>query len=168
MDIEMIITGAFVGAVLALSGYFKTRMNAGEPVSWVKAGATMATGAIVGLFMSYSNIEFIEENFCAQMGLFGLLTVIIEDIFKGATRERVHPITEGATFSATRGETILTGVDGWNVRLNPSIWVRHLPDEKVYQAISPTGKRYSGDKDAIIYLVTSLNADASAWRSRKR
>jgi hypothetical protein len=62
------------------------------------------------------------------------------------------------------GKYIAAGLDGWNVRLNPSPEAATLPDDKAYQAVSPRGALWSGDKDTVMYLVSS--PDAAGWRAR--
>ena len=75
------------------------------------------------------------------------------------------PITGTPGFVLPRdGKAILNGSDGWTVRINPSPEAATIPDDKAYQAVSPKGTLWSGDKDTVLYLVTS--PDAARWRSK--
>lgn len=62
------------------------------------------------------------------------------------------------------GSKIMTGLDGWYARINPSPEAATIPDDKAYQAVSPAGKFYSGNRETVIYLITS--PDAAGWRTR--
>jgi hypothetical protein len=171
MDLNMALTGILTGLFLAGAGYFKTRMNTGEPTSWAKAISTAVTGGVVGFLMSFTGIPWLEANFWAQFGLFGVFTVALEDVLKGVFRESVPRLSieegvEPPTWSPDRGRILWEGNGGYKVRLNPSIWVRHLPDYNVYQVVTPRGKRYSGDKRDVIYVAESDDQAARAWRDR--
>lgn len=54
--------------------------------------------------------------------------------------------------------------DGWKIRLNPNPDVKDLPDEQVWQLLSPTGKVYSGGMTSILYLAS--DEGAAGWRNR--
>ena len=64
------------------------------------------------------------------------------------------------------GRILYKGADGWYSRINPSDQAKTIPDDKAYQAVSPAGKFYSGNKETIYYLLTS--PDASGWRERNK
>ena len=64
------------------------------------------------------------------------------------------------------GRILYRGMDGWYARINPSEQAATIPDDKAYQAVSPGGKFYSGNKETIYYLLTS--AEAYGWRERNK
>ena len=82
-----------------------------------------------------------------------------------ATFTPATPATSGAGFLLPRdGKYIAAGLDGWNVRINPSPEAATLPDDKAYQAVSPGGALWSGDMTTVLYLVSS--PDAAGWRAK--
>jgi hypothetical protein len=64
------------------------------------------------------------------------------------------------------GRILYRGMGGWYARINPSPQAATIPDDKAYQAVSPNGKFYSGNKETIYYLLTSAEADG--WRERNK
>ena len=62
------------------------------------------------------------------------------------------------------GRTIMEGKDGFWLRQCANPDRANVPDDQNYQWVSPTGKTGVGDKEAMIYLITSL--DAEGWRKR--
>ena len=65
---------------------------------------------------------------------------------------------------ARDGEKLVEGLDGWYARLNPSPEAASMPDDRAWQAVSIRGVTHNGNKDVIIYLITS--PDAAGWRAR--
>ena len=62
------------------------------------------------------------------------------------------------------GSAIAQGKDGYYARINPSPQAASLPDDKCWQAISPKGSINSGDRETVLYLITS--DEAKGWRER--
>lgn len=56
---------------------------------------------------------------------------------------------------------VLETINGLQIRLNPEPAVADLPDEEVYQIVTPSGQLYSGNKDTIYKLVNN-----EAWVKR--
>lgn len=158
-DYGLILSGIIGGIVFALSGAFKA-LKEGEKPDLIKFLTTAILGGIVGGIMGFTGIPFTESNFTTQVVLFGFLTVIIENVLKGLVRGE-QP-AEGV------GVFLRPGKDGWTIQINTSIWVKALPANKRYQAVSPGGKVWNGDKEIIEFLADSDDAAAKAWRERHK
>jgi len=171
MEYMTAIYGAAGAAIIAATGYLKARGEGDvfEPVKFIQ---TVIIGAVAGFTLGLTGVQISDSNVAAQMGSYAFLgggiAIFIENIGKYFYRLKVPalgtPVVVPVGVIPRDGKKLYDGVDGWWVRINPSPEAASLPDDKCYQAVSPKGTYWSGDKDTIKYLVS--DPASAGWRSR--
>lgn len=95
MDITNLWIAIAAAVGYALVGFMHAWLDQPHPrpnplkfFDFTKIGATVIVSALVGLIASFTGVPVTEEFWIYQMGLYGWLTVLIEQALKGFLQER--------------------------------------------------------------------------------
>lgn len=84
--IETIVLAVVAAMAFSITGLLKSQSY--ETLKASKLLATVCTGAIVGVIFAFSGLPITEVSVIAQMGTYGWITAMIENLIKWALRSQ--------------------------------------------------------------------------------
>jgi hypothetical protein len=89
MAIETIAIALVMAVIYTLLGVAK---SAGEDINPTKAGASIGLGVLIGVCMYASGLPITEANVGVQLGIYGSLLYVFENIIKTIVRRWKGPL----------------------------------------------------------------------------